>query len=217
MSREPRIFTEAGHSAEEWAAIEDQYVVGDTVNGADGSCMVVEAITVEGVGGYTPILMAIDAEPETPAPAPAPDRAVFEVRQGVDGHSWKLHADGTIDGFPEGCLVFNRIPVLVRLAAAVIKHEDYGRRTVVDLSLLVEHPDTVVVVGARRIPLRELIQSWETMAILRRLAPDNPAWSTFTPEALAEAIVGWSRFRPMVEVVAALKGDGPAPWAEPDR
>lgn len=37
--------------------------------------------------------------------------AVFEVRHGADGHVWRVYADGRIEGFPEGCVVVNRVPL----------------------------------------------------------------------------------------------------------
>lgn len=36
--------------------------------------------------------------------------AVFEVRR-ADGHVWRVYADGRIEGFPDGCVVINRVPL----------------------------------------------------------------------------------------------------------
>lgn len=38
--------------------------------------------------------------------------AAFEVKS-PDGHVWKIYADGRIEGFPEGSVIFNRIPAFV--------------------------------------------------------------------------------------------------------
>ena len=37
--------------------------------------------------------------------------AVFEVRHGASEKVWRVYADGRIEGFPEGCVVVNRVPL----------------------------------------------------------------------------------------------------------
>ncbi len=39
---------------------------------------------------------------------PRPPQPIFEI-YGRDGRAWKIHENGVIEGFEEGCLIVNRI------------------------------------------------------------------------------------------------------------
>lgn len=40
-------------------------------------------------------------------------KAAFEIHA-KDGRAWKIYVDGRTEGFPEGSVIFNRIPLQVR-------------------------------------------------------------------------------------------------------
>ena len=44
------------------------------------------------------------------------DEPAFEVRSGES--VWRIYADGRIEGFPEGSIVYNRIPLLMHMEHA---------------------------------------------------------------------------------------------------
>ncbi len=48
------------------------------------------------------------------------DELLFEL-QGPDGHSWRLHLDGRVEGFPDGVAVVNHaLPLVASLIGKVI-------------------------------------------------------------------------------------------------
>lgn len=53
------------------------------------------------------------------------EQAAFEVRS-PDGHVWKVYEDGRIEGFPVGCVVFNRIPHIRAESWPTSKPADVG-------------------------------------------------------------------------------------------
>lgn len=53
------------------------------------------------------------------------DKADFEVR-GPDGRVWKIYADGRTEGFPDGSVIFNRLPIYARRVGGMVMDESYS-------------------------------------------------------------------------------------------
>jgi hypothetical protein len=57
-----------------------------------------------------------------------PDAAF--VVQDPTGHRYAVYADGRVEGFGEGCVIFNRVPAMIQRATAEASLEEhhYARR-----------------------------------------------------------------------------------------
>ena len=46
------------------------------------------------------------------------EEPVFIIIDRATGHEYKIYRNGKIEGFPSGCVIFNRIPLLLKKAVA---------------------------------------------------------------------------------------------------